>query len=172
VESKTDSTEKDSAIVKNYFPVRDFIATDLQNAETYYTAFHKFVTKGNRIDSAWIQPEEFKKAAAEFMTNDLTKTALETNYKETSFLDQTIGTYTFTYSTTDPELQVQRVDVLAAPGEGFDKIRSVYIEKRGGSGKQSFVRKMFWKVGSSMQVITTWNLEPSKTENIKIVWNQ
>ena len=168
---KKDSTSKDTA-VKSYFPVSDYIRSDIANAETYYTAFHQYITRGTKTDSSYIQPAAFKKLAEEFTTGELTKEALEKDYHETSFFDQSVGAYTFTYSTTNSSLVVQRVDVLASPGEGYDKIRSIYIEKRGMQNNTPFVKKMYWKAGKSFQVITTLNTVNPVTENIKIVWNQ
>jgi hypothetical protein len=171
-EEKKDSTVKDTAIVKNYFPVKDYLKGEIAKTEAYFTAFHQFVTRGNKVDSSYIEPDAFKKLAAEFTTDDLTKAALEKDFKENAFLDNTTNSYTFNYATTNSSLPVQRVDVIAVPGDAYDKIKSIYIEKWGMQGKISYFKKMYWKIGKSFQVITSLNTTPSKTENIKIVWNE
>lgn len=163
----------DTPVPKNYFPVNDFIKNEINYADTYFGSYVKYVTTGNKTDSLVIKPEEFKQLAAEFTTDDLSKQALEKDYAEASFIDQTTGMATFTYSTGNDSLQVKRIDVLAKPGEGFDKINSIYIEKIYSNGDTSIRKKINWKSHKNIQVITetTIGTQAPKISHYKIVWD-
>jgi len=178
--SNTTATTPDTAITvadtpapKNYFPVNDFIKEEINYADTYFGTYTKYVTTGNKKDSLVIKPEEFKQLAREFTTDDLSKTALEKDYAEASFIDQTTGMATFTYSTGNDSLSVKRIDVLAKQGEGFDKINSIYIEKMYSIGDTAIRKKINWKSHKNVQVITetTIGKQAPKINHYKIVWD-
>ncbi len=162
-----------AAASKNYFPVNAFINNEISYADTFFTTFIKYNITETKTDSSFIKPEEFKQLASEFATNDLSKEALEKDYTETSFNDQTTGKATFTYSTHNDSLAVKRVDVLAVPGEGFDKISSIYIEKITNSGDTTFRKKVYWKSHKNFQVITEVTIRSQlyRIDRLKIVWD-
>lgn len=178
--SNTAATNPDTAIAvvdtpapKNYFPVNDFLKNEVTYADTYFGTYTKYVTTGNKTDSIVIKPEEFKQLATEFTTDELSKTALEKDYAEASFIDQSTGMATFTYSTSNDSLPVKRIDVLAKQGEGFDKINSIYIEKIYSKGDTAIRKKINWKSHKNVQVITetTVGTQAPKISHYKIVWD-
>jgi hypothetical protein len=167
-----DAVSKDTTSApKEYFPVNDFIKNDISYADSFFTSFKKYTTINNKTDSLFIKPEEFKQLAAEFTGSELSKDALEKDYKETSFMDQ--ATATFNYSTTNSKLPIQRIDVLAKQGESFDKISSIYIEKTTVSGDTTIHEKMYWKTRKSFQVITETTIKAQlpTLNHYKVVWD-
>ena len=172
--NSANENNQDSAVAKNYYPVKDLIRNEIAKADSFFTTFKKYTIQNNKTDSSIIQPEEFRQLASEFATDELSKEALEKEYSEASFLDQTTGFYTFTYSTTNTSLAFQRVDVLATSGDGFDKINSYYLEKISAQGDTLIKKKVYWKAGKSFQVITetTINNQSPQTGQYKVVWNE
>lgn len=173
IPSETGTITKDTAVVKNYFPVNDFIKDEVNYADTFFTSFIKYTITDKKNDSVFIKPAEFRQWAAEFTTDELSKAALEKDYTESSFADQTTGMATFTYATSNASLPIKRVDVLAVPGEGFDKINSIYIEKVTGNGDTSVRKKVYWKSHKNVQVITETTIaaQSPKVDHFKIVWD-
>ena len=163
-----DSTKTNKA----YFPVLDFLKGEIMMVDSLSAGIQKYIVKDSKSDSSYIPLEEFKRIAKEFLPEDLNSEAFEKNYKETAFFDQTTHLYTFTYSTDNKDLDVQRVDVLVNNGEGFDKVKSVYIEKYIISADTSTVKKMYWKAGRSL-LINSETIRASgnpELQQLKVVW--
>lgn len=172
--STKDSAKQDStlAAAKAYFPVTDFLKGEIRNVDSFSSGIKKYNTVKSKTDSTYIPIDVFKQLAADFISPDLDKANFEKNYKETSFFDQTTQSYTFTYSTDDQALSIQRVDVLVNPGDGFDKVKSVYLEKHSDSKDSSVLKKMYWKAGNSFSVTSqtiVGSAEPIIRQQ-KVIW--
>jgi hypothetical protein len=166
--SVSDSTK----INKAYFPVLDFLKGDIRMVDSFSAGIQKYTIIDGKTDSSYIPLEEFNRIAKEFLPEDLSTETFEKNYKETSFFDQSTQLYTFTYSTDNKDLDVQRVDVLINNTQGFDKVKSVYIEKYIISADTSTVKKMYWKAGRSL-LINSETIRASNNPELKqlrVVW--
>jgi hypothetical protein len=162
--------EKDTT--KAYLPVTDYIRGEIKTIDSLPVGILKRVTKGNKADSAFIQPAEFRLLAAEFLSNELEKGQFEQSFTESSFFDQSTELLTFTYEGTNPAVTVKRVDVLISPSLQLDKIKSIYMEKAYKSGDTSISKKMYWKAGASFQVATEKKMaQQSRLEQIKVIWD-
>ena len=168
----TQNVSDSTATNKAYFPVLDFLKGDIRLVDSLSAGIQKYTVIDGKTDSSYIPLEEFNRIAKEFLPEVLNKEPFEKNYKETSFFDQSTQLYTFTYSTDNKDLDVQRVDVLINNGEGFDKVKSVYIEKYIISADTSTVKKMYWKAGRSLLI----NSETIRASNnpeqkqLRVVW--
>lgn len=162
------------SVKRNFFPVADYLQSEISYVDSTPLAIRKYNTENNRTDSSLIQTAEFHQLAGAFLLPELMKGgSFENDFSENSFLDETTGYLTFTYSTRDKALPLQRVDVLAAPGMSFEKVRSVYLEKVYKTGDTSVVKKMYWKARQSFLIITSLQL-PQKApvvKQLKLVWD-
>jgi len=168
-QQKTDSTE-----VKNYLPVLDFLKGEIQNVDSFFSGLRKITIRNGKTDSTFISSEEFHKIANEFVTNDLSKEFLEEHYNESSFIDQSTQSVTFTYEPKDHNLPIKRIDLLTAQSSsGFDKLKSLFIEKQMNSGDTSILKRMFWKAGKNFLLMTqkTVGQNPPDISQVKVAWD-
>jgi hypothetical protein len=87
-------------------------------------------------------------------------------------MDKTTGYLSFTYSTRNKELSLQRVDVLVAPGAATDNIKSIYLERIFAAADTTVTKKMFWETGKSFQIFTSKRFSGgAPLENqLKVIW--
>jgi len=133
----------------------------------------KYVTANKKTDSTLIKLEEFDALAKEFIPTELNDSAFRENFDESSFLDQTTQSLTFTYSTKNSKSRLQRVDVLATPDPGFDKVKSIYMETIDNKNDTLVTKKMYWRARKSFEIITILqsNNQPILSNQLKVVWD-
>ena len=158
---------------KTFIPVTDYIRSEIKSVDSLPVGILKRVIAGNRSDSVFIQPAEFRQLASDFLSPELEKGNFEKSFTENSFYDQSIEMLTFTYQSTDPASTVKRVDVLIAPSLQLDKVKSIYIEKAFKSGDTAVNKKLYWKAGTSFQVVTEKSLaqKQASLQQVKVIWD-
>ncbi len=169
----TDSTKK------NFFPVADYIRSEIRYVDSMPLAILKYTTRDNHTDSSFIKGDEFHRLAQEFLVPELAADDFEKKYSETSFADATTGYLTFTYSPSDKDndLPLKRVDVLVTPAaaaSGRDEIKSIYLQTAQSSGDTLIVKKMLWLAKKSMLIITSLQPPHGKApviRQVKVVWD-
>jgi len=167
---KEDSTATTTA----YLPVADYLRAEISYVDSTPLAIKKFNDLNNRKDSSFIERDEFHQLAKEFLVPELATDSFKNNYSESSFSDKTSGYLTFTYSTQNKKLSLQRVDVFAAPGTSMDKVKSIYLQKFSTAGDTTIVKKMFWKMGHNFLILTSLQV-PGKApleRRLKVVWDE
>jgi hypothetical protein len=172
--SSSPAVQKEDSVSTSFLPVADYLRGEISNVDSTPLAIRKYITRDNRADSSFIQAEEFNQLAKEFLCPELAADIFSKNFSENSFMDKTTGYLTFTYSTRNKALPLQRVDVLAAPGPTTDKIKSIYLERTTPSGDTLIVKRMFWQTGRSFLILTSHQL-PGKAPLVnqeKVVWNE
>jgi len=158
---------------KAYFPVSDFLRGEISAVDSLPVGILKYTTRGKKTDSAYIKPEEFHQLANQFISDDLSSPRFERSFAETSFFDRTTNSSTFLYTAKDSALKVQRVDVISATGDVYDKIKSIYVETTDRQGATLIVKKMYWKPERNFQ-ISTLVTGPSgipQVDLVKVVWD-
>jgi len=165
---------KTDTVTTQYFPVADFLQSEIRNIDTSVLAILSCRTVRQRTDTAFLTANEFNRAAAVFLTPELDPDSLEKNYTESSFSDKTTGYLTFNYFPRDKGRPLQRIDVIVAQGnDGANKVKSIYMESTGEESDTPVFKKMYWQAGHNFQVITT--LQPkghaAETRQLKVVWN-
>lgn len=167
----TDSTKK------NYFPVADYIRSEIHYVDSMPLALLKYTTRDNHTDSSFIKGDEFHRLAQEFILPELAEEDFEKNYTQNAFEDETSGYLTFTYTPRDKDQSLQRVDVLVTPAaaaaNGHDDVKSIYLQTAQSSGDTLVIKKMLWLAKKSMLIITS--LQPHEkepvTRQVKVVWD-
>lgn len=163
---------KEDSTTTAYLPVADYLRSEISYVDSTPLAIQKYTTLDNRKDSSFIQQEEFNRLAKEFLLPELATDSFKNNYSESSFMDKTSGYLTFTYSTQNKKLPLQRVDVLAAPGTSMNKVKSIYLQNIFQAGDTTIVKKMFWQTGHNFLILTSLQLhgkEPLERQ-LKVVW--
>lgn len=157
------------------FPVTNFIEGQIHLVDSFQLPTLKYTTVNNRTDSSLISLDEFKQLARDFFRPDINDPQISKFYKEASFADQSIKGVTFTYSTDDKDLAIQRVDVVVTPSPVMnDKVRSIYMEKQHVSGDTAVYKKLYWRADKNFQIITTRQVgeQPPFVSVMKVEWDK
>ncbi|MFI5153439.1 MAG: hypothetical protein ACHQET_08910 [Chitinophagales bacterium] len=167
------SNEKPPEEKKNYFPVKDYILSEIANVDSTPFAIFRIDIQNGKRDSAIIRTTEFDQLAKQFLLPELDSANLESSFTESSFLDQTTQSITFTYSRKNMLSGLQRIDVLASPDPGFDKVKSIYLEQSLGSGDSAMIKKMYWKARRRFEIVSikTAGTHPEDVHQLKVVWD-
>jgi hypothetical protein len=159
---------------KNYFPVADFLRTEIQYVDSTPLAIRKYDSLGAKNDSSFIQAPEFNRLSQVFLPPELDSSYFETHFTESSFIDQTTHTVTFNYLSHDDSGALKRVDVVAdQPPSGASRVKSVYLEEQRLSGDSTVTIKMIWKARKSfwyLQIVQHGNQAPG-VKQLNVVWD-
>jgi hypothetical protein len=79
-------------------------------------------------------------------------------------MDNTINAIIMSYTTSDKEPVVRKIEVMIQPET--ERVRSIYVEKHEGQT----LRKMIWTPGRNLQVITIVNEGPENIKTEKYTW--
>ncbi|MBN8855582.1 MAG: hypothetical protein BGO55_28225 [Sphingobacteriales bacterium 50-39] len=165
---------KTDSVTTQYFPIADFLQSEIRNIDTSVLAILSTRTVHQRTDSTFLTANEFNRAAAVFLTPELNPDSLERNYTESSFLDKTTGNFTFSYSPRNKAQALARIDVVARQAnDGANRVKSIYMERAGEESDTPAIKKMYWQAGHGFQVITILHPKgrPVETRQLKVVWN-
>jgi len=156
---------------QKFFPVADYLQSEIRYVDSTPLAILKCETVHNRTDSTFLTPGEFNKLASSFLMPQLT--SLQQDFTENSFGDQTTGYLSFTYSPKNKEQPLRRVDVVVSPGEGFDKVKSIYLESTSRASDTLVVKKMYWQARHSFLVVTSLQAtgKTPETRQLKVIWS-
>ena len=168
------TTEEEKKEEKNFFPVADYIKGEISYVDSLPLRMMKYVTINGKTDSNFLKLEDFNELAREFLPNELIDSAIfEKEFSENSFLDQTTQSLTFTYATKNDKLALQRVDVVANRTTGFDKVRSIYMEKSIARNDTTIQKKMYWRAKKSFEIVSISRIpnRPQSTDHLKVVWD-
>lgn len=166
------SAPKDSA--KNvFFPVANYLESEILHIDSTPLALMKYTIKGTRRDSGYIQIPEFNLLAKQFLVPELINGSFEKDFAESSFMDKTTESITFTYSPRNEDLALKRLDVLADPGTTSNKVKSIYLERSFTTGDTLVHQRLYWKAGRNFQIVNTYLVhdKPPVEQQVKVVWN-
>ena len=167
------SKEKQQTEKKNYFPVKDYLLSEIANVDSTPFAIFKYEVQPGKKDSSIVRTAEFDQLAKQFLLPELDSAYFENSYNESSFLDQTTQSITFTYSAKNSQAALRRIVVLATPDPGFDKVKSIYLELSTGSGDSATTKKLYWKAKRRFEIISIkhGDANPSDIHQLKVVWD-
>jgi hypothetical protein len=156
-----------------FFPVADYLETEILRVDSFPIATMKYTVRNGRTDSGYIQLTEFNELALQFLVPEFQDGSFEKKYTENSFVDRATQSVTFTYSTTDESLPLQRVDVVAASGTQGHLVKSIYLERTRVAGDSVIHQKMFWQAGRNFQIISLIRVkgQPPVQQQVRVVWN-
>jgi hypothetical protein len=163
----------DTAQIKEYFPVYDYISTEINNVDSLPVGLKYYRTTDKKTDSGYISHAEFDKLAALFVPAEIKQERFAADFKETSFYDRSSKTSTFMYQPLQTSNAVKRIDIITKATDSYDKVTSIYMESVQTFPDSAILNKMIWKTGNFMQLNQQVNYpgKPSLERQIKVVWN-
>ncbi len=155
---------------KNFYPVKSFVLSELNELDSLPVAVFKFTTTNGKTDTLIIEKSDFRKIAEHLTAPDITVTPFKEKYKESVFMDETVNSVTLSYTATDEDAEIQKIDVFVHPET--EKVKHIYLEKNRVSGDSSILNKLMWTTGKNMQVTSIINVgsQPPITILEKYVW--
>ncbi len=121
----------------NFFPVTRYLRGQIAGIGRDGINPISITITGEKTDSSWLKMENLPDIFADFLNPEIDTTNLVPFFKEESFADETIHTYTFNYlpKTILPDtMALLRWDVLVDPET--DHVKRIFIVKRTGAGKE------------------------------------
>jgi hypothetical protein len=164
----------DSTPKNDFFPVADYLETEILNVDSTPVALVCYRTSNNRTDSAFISPSEFNTLALQFLPPEIRDGGLQRNFTENSFADKTTGSITFSYSPIDKNNALQRIDLQTVQGHRGQEVKSIYMEVRRKAGDSLMLQKMLWASKRNFQIVTLTSVGGSEQQErqVKVVWDK
>ncbi len=166
-----DSRHADTSKV-DFFPVVGYLRAEISTVDSTPIAILRYKIENGHTDSAFVSSTVFHRLAEEFILPDLDSAVFEKNYSQKTFMDETSGLLTFTYSPLSSDLPLRRVDVLVNT-EANNQVKSIYIEKNFSAVDTLIQKKMLWRAKKSFLIVTTLQPpgKPAIIRQEKVVWD-
>ena len=164
--------EKELPEKQSFFPVTSYIKGELYNFKKDGVNPLKYTTIKNHIDSVWLKLDEIDEAIKEFLHPEIDSINLVSLFTEKSFLDQSIGTFTFTYDASGPlpdTMTLKRWDVYIDPVSG--KVKRVYMVKEISKNKMLQLTWLSRKWCKITTIVTDQNGASFVEKEEKISWD-
>ncbi len=168
-----DSEKAEKETVEQFFPLADYLEGEIAYVDSLPAGIRQYFSTTDGEDSGWMDRDRFHQLAAEFLPPETKEKNFENLFEENSFFDKSSGTSTFFYSARSDSSILRRVDVITAPGDIYDEVKSIYLEKRYRTGDTNIVKRMIWKPKRNFQIITQSAAGglPPQTTLVKVVWD-
>lgn len=168
-----DSLSRQDTANNAFFPVAEYLEGEILHVDSFPEALRKLTTRDGHTDTAYIQVPEFNAQALQFLLPAFRDGSFQKKYTESSFMDRSTETVTFTYSTIDKDLPLQRVDVVTISDNGVNKVRSVYLENSKVAGDSTIFQKLFWQSGHQFQIVSQITVKGQAPfqQQVKVVWD-
>ncbi|CAN5328313.1 hypothetical protein BH09BAC2_BH09BAC2_07380 [soil metagenome] len=161
--------------ISKFIPVTDFISGQLNEIESLPVTPLKLITVDNKkSDSVWMKREDVRGFAQPFLLPVIDSLSLSTKFRETSFMDETVNAFTFSYDpisgAVPDSFLLKRWDVYISPETNL--IKRVFIVKEIASGKDKTTMQLTWLSGYWCK-ITYIKETGNKTElrEEKVIWD-
>lgn len=133
-ENKLPSYIDTTSTIPNFFPVTAFIKGQIFDINRKGVNPVQYTTVGHLTDSTWLQLHLLEKVFAPFLHPEIDSANMKALFKETSFLDQSINSFTYSY---DPikilpdSVALQHWDVYVDAESS--KVSRIYLLKNEGA---------------------------------------
>jgi len=156
----------------NFFPVTNYIYGQIEAIKQAGINPIKIDSSNNKTDTSWLKIEDFTQAFQEFLEPNIDSSNLTHLFNESKFEDQTIDSYTFTY-TAKPSLPdsmtLQRWDVYISPAS--NTIKRIFMVKKLSEQKEL---QLTWQSGQwckTVVILTNAQGQQSVSSVQIIKWN-
>lgn len=166
------STDTTAQKQKRFLPVTNFLRGDLVAINQKGVNPLKITKSGEKVDSTWLTLAQLPLELAEFLRPVIDSTNLVGLFKETSFQDQTINTFTFTYEPLGqlPDtMTLRRWDVYVDADQ--QTIKKIYMVKQIADNNKSKTLQLTWEVGKRCKMITLNEEESAVEKDVTILWD-
>jgi hypothetical protein len=160
---------------KTFFPVLSYLNSQVAHVDTSLYRIVKITTVGDKSDTVYLKREEFRKAAADFLSiPDITKKHIKRDYQETEMYDESMESVILSYMPTDEDAEIRRQEVIIQPRQAeTDQVKSIFIDRVVENGDAVIRKNMLWQIDRRFQVVTiTQNNDGTeKIEKLQVIWN-
>jgi hypothetical protein len=158
----------------NIFPVTSFLRAQLKELDTMPVTPLFVKSENGKKDSTWMKRPDIRKMALPFLSLVIDSATMHSFFKESSFLDQTINAYTFSYDpkkTLPDSITLTHWDVYMDPQT--NSIQRIYIVKEMDSANQSITKQLTWLVNKwySIRTITQKKGYDAEIKEEKMIWD-
>lgn len=158
------------------FPVVPYLQSQVRHVDTSLYAIVQIRKAQGTADTTYLRREDFRAAAADFLSLPDLAAAGKEKYAETKLYDADLKKVVITYVPKPGEAVegITRQDVIIEPDAGNgDQVQTIYIETVLSSGDSTIQKKMTWNVGGSFQVIKLINKgeQPERVETTTVTWS-
>jgi hypothetical protein len=158
----------------NIFPVTSFLRAQLKELDTLPITPLYVVSQNGKKDSTWLKREDIRKYATPFLSPEIDSANMQNLFQESSFLDQSINSYTFSY---DPKgklpgsIHLNHWDVYMNPQNNL--VTRIYLVKEEDSSGENITRQLTWLVDKWFSIRTISQKQGQKAEikEEKMIWN-
>src|SRR5260221_5279787 len=125
--SKQDSLQQADSSKNSFFPVAEYLETEILHVDSVPLALRKYTTLNGKTDSAFILVPEFNQLAMRFLPPELHDSSFEKQFTESYFMDKYSQSIMLTYSTTVKDQPLRRVDVQKATRQPARPVKKIYL---------------------------------------------
>lgn len=169
--SENVSTSASNTIVEdtsaNYFPVTNFLKGDIKGIKSFGTTPLFATTINGKTDSIWLKIDSIENYFQDFLEPRIDSANLKKYFKEESFLDKTLATFTFSYSrraNTTYNFPFINWDVMI--DEESKKIKRIYLVKK---VDDTTIKQLTWQAEKWCKIVTITKNKVVKEE--KYTWD-
>jgi hypothetical protein len=170
--AKKKETDEES----KFFPVLSFIKGQAKDIDTSLYRIVKVETIDSASTTTYIKREEFNKYAKDFLDlPDISSDKWKDDYEETKMFDDVLNNVILTYTTTKPDNEVRREDVMLDPtnASGNSEVKNIIINTLQSKGDSTIEKNMVWYVNKRFTVVTKIQKanQPEKIKKLELIWN-
>lgn len=154
-----------------FYPLADFFKEQIRYVDLHDFPIYRITVKNGKRDSSAITKDTFAAIAAGFLRRDISEPGQKILYKESVFEDLSTASVTFNYTTADPNVLVQNIDILL--DEQTKMVKRVFIRSSYKLGDTTVQEQYNWKANKSFQINQTMSTANGyqSTEFNFINWN-
>ena len=151
VEKSEQQTKMPKEQSPGFFPVTNYLRGQIAGIKSKGINPLKIDSANGKTDSVWLKMEDLDSAFQEFLHPEIDSTNLANFYQEDKFADETLATYTFTY-TALPNLPAQqplkRWDVYIS--QETNTVKSIYMVKQ----FETKELQLTWQSNASSKIVS------------------
>ena len=167
----TVAAENATADTTHFFPVVDYIMSDINDVKKIPYFIFKIRTINKKRDSTNITVIDFEKYVRPFLQFDITKQPLKSQLKESSFHDNSTKCNTLIYTPVNANIGDIR-DVTVLLDEKTDKVKNIFIQTTRQIKDTTINENLQWKSRKSFRITTIKRAKDYyKEETNYISWN-
>ena len=133
-----------------FYPIQAFFKSQVEYVDLRNYPIYKITVKDGKKDSAQVSKDQFIALAKIFLDRSISSPGIKALYKETVFHDLATRSITLNYSPTNPDAEVQNIDVLL--DEETNNVKRIFIRSAYQRGDTVFTEQCSWKAFKSFRV--------------------
>ena len=170
---KSHNTAVNNTIVDTtrFLPVMDFIASDIKDVKSTPYFIYKIRTLDKKKDSTNLSVADFELFAHSFLQFDITKAPLKSQFRESTFHDNTTKSNTFIYTPLNATAEIRNITVLL--DESTDRPKNIFIQTIKQIKDTSIIERLQWKPRKSFRITTITQAKGyNREESNYVSWNE